>query len=81
MPRDGSRHELTLQIMERKERIWGQGDRPYNPQRAATNIVEGVPKGNPPSMDLLRWAANATNAELISAVHSRNPDYAFLFYK
>jgi hypothetical protein len=78
--RFGERHELTLEILQRKERIWGQGDRPYNAERSAKNIVYGV-HGNEPSIDLLRWAANATDDELIGAAQSRDDDYGFLYYK
>lgn len=82
MARNGmSRHELTLQVLDRKEHLWGKGDRPYNPQRSAQNIISGVKGGNPPSIDLLQWAANATDAELIHAAGSQDPDYGFLFYK
>jgi hypothetical protein len=75
-----SRHELTKIVVERKEHLFGQGDRKFNPQRSALNVVHGVPKGNEPSMALLRWAANATNAQIMAIVGT-NSDYAFLYYK
>lgn len=82
MARSGSRHELTLAVLERKETLWGQGDRSYSPQRSAQNVISGPKNGNgPPSIDLLQWAANATDAELLAIVGSKDPDYDFLFYK
>lgn len=81
MARSGlSRHDLTMQVLDRKEALFGQGDRKYSPQRSAQNIISGA-SGNPPSIDLLKWAANATDAELLAAVGNRDPDYDFLFYK
>jgi hypothetical protein len=81
MARNGlTRHELTLQVLERKEQLWGSGDRKYSPQRSAQNIISGA-RGNPPSIDLLKWAANASDAELMRTVGNGNPDYDFLFYK
>jgi hypothetical protein len=82
MAREGgiSRRELTQQVLSRKENLWGQGDRPYNPQRSARNISTGAGNGLP-SIALLQWAANASDDELINAASSRDPDYGFLFYK
>lgn len=81
MARNGpSRHELTLAVVGRKEELWGSGDRKYSPQRSAQNVISGA-SGNPPSIDLLRWAANASDADLLRVVGSKNPDYDFLFYK
>jgi hypothetical protein len=80
--KDSSRHELTLAVLARKELLWGQGDRKYSPQRSAQNIISGVPRGNPPSKDLLRWAAyEASDTELYVMAASRNPEYGFLYYK
>jgi len=82
MARNGpTRHELTLAVLERKEQLWGSGDRKYSPQRSAQNIIDGGPTKNPPSIDLLRWAANASDADLLRTVGNGNPDYDFLFYK
>jgi hypothetical protein len=80
MARNGTRRELTSAVIQRKESLWGSGDRPYNPQRAARN-VRNQPGGGQPSIALLKWAANASDDELILAVSNQDPDYAFLFYK
>lgn len=75
-----SRHELTLAVVAKKERIFGKGDRKFSPQRSARNVAYGI-GGKEPSLALLRWAANATDAEIMRAVGNRDSDYAFLFYK
>jgi hypothetical protein len=75
-----SRGELIKQVIERKERLWGQGDRVFNPQRSARNVVQGI-GGHKPNIALLRWAANATDDQLVGAASSRDIDYGFLFYK
>lgn len=81
MARNGStRHELTVAVMRRKESLWGSGDRPFNPQRSAQNIIKNPKTGDAPSIELLQWAANATDAELY-AVIATDDDYGFLFYK
>lgn len=80
MARNGmTRHELTLKVLERKESLWGNGDRKYNAERSAKNLVYGS-GDKEPSIALLKWAANASDAELVSAVSSGG-DYGFLFYK
>jgi hypothetical protein len=81
MARSGStRHELTLAVLERKESLWGGGDRKYSPHRSAQNIISGAGNG-PPNIDLLRWAAyEATDADLLRVVGS-DKRYDFLYYK
>jgi hypothetical protein len=75
-----SRHELTLAVLEKKERLFGSGDRKYNPQRSAQSIIRNPKTNEPPSMAILKWAADAPDEELIQAVGS-DDDYAFLYYK
>ena len=74
-----SRHELTVAVIEKKERIFGSGDRKFSPQRSARNVVHGI-GGKEPSMAMLRWAANATDEQIMSVV-GNGGDYAFLYYK
>lgn len=83
MASNGTRRELRNAVIQRKESIWGTGDRPFSPQRSARNVTRmpGPEGGVLPSIDLLRWAANATDDELILAAESQDMDYAFLFYK
>lgn len=78
--RTESYHELSERVIARKEALWGQGDRKYSPQRSARNVIN-PPIGNPPSPALLKWAANATDAELMAKAGNRDPDYGFLYYK
>lgn len=66
-------------VIDRKNRMWGRGDRQFSPQRSAKNVQTGA--GNPPSMAMLKWAAYASDSELINAASSRDPDYGFLYYK
>lgn len=79
-PRGSERRELTDRVIQRKESLWGQGDRKYSPQRSARNVSSGI-GGHKPNIELLRWAANASDSELIDAAGSRDDDYGFLYYK
>lgn len=80
MAKGGSRHELTLAVIARKEEIWNKEDRKYNDRRSVENVVYGVGQNGPPSMALLQWAANASDEDLQRVIGS-NPKYSFLFYK
>lgn len=75
-----TRHELTLEILAKKERIFGSGDRKYNPQRSAQAIIRNPKTNELPSMTILKWAADAPDDELIQAVGT-DDEYAFLYYK
>jgi hypothetical protein len=79
MANEMTRHELTNAVIERKERLWDDSSHKYNARRSAENVVYGVGPNGPPDTALLRWAANATDAELLGAV--TRPEYSFLFYK
>lgn len=83
MARNGdSRSELIRQVIRRKEQLWGQGDRKFRSRASAANVRHGVPKGNQPPKELLRWAAyEASDSELISAAGSGDLWYGFLYYK
>jgi len=80
MARNGTRRELTAAVIQRKESLWGSGDRPFNPQRSARNVTS-KPGGGQPSIALLQWAANATDDELMLAAGNQDKEYAFLYYK
>jgi hypothetical protein len=71
------RQELTNEVIQRKENLWGrnEGRHGYSNIRSVRNIVK-----QQPSLALLQWAANATDAELMAAARSRDPDYEFLYY-
>jgi hypothetical protein len=74
-----SRHELTNAVIERKEALWKTEGHRYNDRRSAENVVYGVGKNGPPDIALLKFAANATDAELLTVIN--RPEYSFLFYK
>lgn len=75
-----TRHELTLAVLEKKERLFGSGDRKYNPQRSAQSIIINPKTHKMPSMAILRWAADAPDEQLIQAVGT-DDEYAILYYK
>lgn len=78
---EDDRQYWTQRVIERKEDIWGDTGR-YNPQRAARNVRRGVEKNvfNPPSIELLQWAATAPEDQLHIMIRMGG-DYSFLFYK
>jgi hypothetical protein len=82
MARSGdTRRELINAVVNRKESLWGQGDRPYSFTRNAQNVAK-PPGGRAPSMAVLRWAAyDATDDELIRAASRQSSQFAFLYYK
>ena len=75
-----SRQSLTDRVIQRKQAIWGdtEGRHGYSNNRSIHNVIRS-PNGKRPSLALLKWAANATDAELIAAAHQGGV-YSFLFY-
>lgn len=66
-------------VIDRKERIWGDTGR-YNSNRAERYAISGV-SGHKPSIELLKWAATTSEANLHIMIRSGDLDYSFLFYK
>lgn len=78
---EDDRQYWTDRVIGRKEEIWGDTGR-YNPQRAARYVRRGTEKNvfNPPSIELLQWAATAPEDQLHIMIRMGG-DYSFLFYK
>lgn len=82
MAKKETRAELIKAVIERKQALWGQGDRPFSVTRSARNVskppgaTEKVPNA------VLRWAAyDATDTELYVNAARQSSQFAFLYYK
>lgn len=84
--RPKTRAELAAAVIQRKDRMFGGGDRRYDRGRSAMNVLKGTKNPDTgrkrmPNMALLRWAAyEATDFEIMAAMGNRDPQLGFLYY-
>lgn len=77
------RQRLMHEFIEKKDRLWGElyserrrnGSIRYSPKRSADNVRDGKM-----SNQLLKWALDADEGELIDALRSDPETFAFIGY-
>lgn len=74
-----TRQALVRRVARRKERLFGSSHK-WNGRKNYDYVRLGYDGKHPPSNALLRWALNASDDEIMSALESRDEDYSFLFY-
>jgi hypothetical protein len=74
-----NRQALVRRVARRKQQLFGTSPK-WNGRRNIKVVNEGADGKHPPSIARLQWAIDASDAELMEALESRDIDDSFLFY-